>query len=287
MVRLAPGDPFSPQGDKALDPVILQELKTLYKLDQPMLQQFGSYLRALVFEGEFGPSLRNPGRSVGSIIASGLPVSLMIGLGGLITALLLGVPTGIFAALNHRRTEDRITMSLAMTGICLPSFVLGPILALLLGLKLGWFNVAGWFEPRDAVVPSLTLGIVYAAYIARLLRGGILEVWKEDYVMAAKAKGLSPTRVLLRHIMPGAIQPLISFLGPAAAGLISGSFVVENIFQIPGLGQHFVSSAQNRDYWLVCGTVVVYSALIVAFNMLVDILQAWINPRLRGKATGT
>ena len=172
-------------------------------------------------------------------------------------------------------------MSLAMVGICIPNFVLGPLLVLVFGLWLGWLPVAGWEGPSYKILPAITLGAGYAAYIARLSRGGMLEVLAQDFIRTARAKGLTEARVVLRHGLRGGLQPVVSFLGPAAAGLLSGSFVVETIFQVPGLGRFFIQAAFNRDYTMILGTVLFYAALILTFNVIVDVAQAWLDPRLR------
>jgi oligopeptide transport system permease protein len=168
-----------------------------------------------------------------------------------------------------------------MTGICVPTFVMGPLLVLFFAIKLGWFNASGWYGPIDRVLPSLTLGFVYAAYIARLTRGGMLEVLNQDYIRTARAKGASGARVIFRHALRGGLLPVVSFLGPAVAGILTGSFVIEMIFQIPGLGREFVTSALNRDYNLVLGTVLLYAVFVIMMNLVVDVLQVWLNPKLR------
>ena len=172
-------------------------------------------------------------------------------------------------------------MSLAMAGVCVPTFVSGPLLILLFSLRLGWFNPSGWDGPGDRVLPALTLGLYYAAYVARLTRGGMLETLSQDFIRTARAKGAGEMRVVFRHALRGGLLPTVSFLGPALAGLISGSFIVETVFQVPGIGRYFVQSAFNRDYSLVLGTVIFYAALIVPFNLFADVLQAWLNPRVR------
>jgi oligopeptide transport system permease protein len=172
-------------------------------------------------------------------------------------------------------------MSFAMVGICVPNFVLGPVLVLVFSLKLGWLPVSGWSMPMEKVLPSITLGTVYAAYVARLARGGMFEVLAQDFIRTARAKGLSEARVVVRHALRGGIQPVLAFLGPAAAGLLTGSFVVEQIFQVPGLGKQFVEAAFNRDYTMLMGAVLVYAVMILVFNLIVDVLQAWLDPRVR------
>lgn len=277
MVRFAPGDPFS--AERKMPEHIKQRLMAHYGLDQPVLVQYANYLGQLV-KGDLGPSFTET-RSVNQILASSFPVSLELGAWALLIALGIGLPIGIIAAVYRNTLADYVPMSMAMVGICLPTFVLGPILALVFGVWLGWFNVSGWFVPSDRVLPALTIGLVYAAVIARITRGGMLEVLSQDFIRTAVAKGVPFWRVILFHTLKGGLLPVVTFLGPALAGIISGSFVVETIFQIPGMGREFVSSAFDRDYTLVLGTVILYAVLITAANLLVDIVQVILNPRLR------
>ncbi|MEO6034951.1 MAG: ABC transporter permease, partial [Verrucomicrobiota bacterium] len=195
--------------------------------------------------------------------------------------LFFGLIAGIIASLKQNTPLDYISMSLAMIGICLPTFVMGPLLVGVFALWLGWYNSSGWDFAYDRVLPALTLGGFYAAYVARLTRGGMLEVLNQDYIRTARAKGASPMRVIRKHALRGGLLPVISFLGPATAGLLTGSFVVETIFDIPGLGRYFVTSAFNRDYLLLMGAVMFYAILIVFMNLVVDVLQVWLNPKLR------
>jgi oligopeptide transport system permease protein len=277
MVRFAPGDPFS--AERKMPAHTKAKLMEHYGLDQPLHVQFGQYLSNLV-RGDLGPSFTQT-RTVNQIIADTFPVSIELGLWALVIALCLGLPIGIIAAVKRNTPLDYGPMSLAMVGICLPTFVMGPILALVFGVWLGWFNVSGWFEPRDRLLPALTIGLVYAALIARITRGGMLEVLSQDFIRTAIAKGVPFSRIVVRHTLKGGLLPVVTFMGPALAGIISGSFVVETIFQIPGLGREFVTSAFNRDYTLVLGTVTVYAVLITLANLLVDIVQVVLNPRLK------
>jgi oligopeptide transport system permease protein len=278
MLRLAPGGPFD--SEKKVDPAIEANLKAHYGLDKPLLAQYGMFWRNL-FHGDLGPSFKYANRSVNELIGDALPVSLELGCYSLLIALVIGITIGIVAALRPNSWTDYLPSSLAMVGICLPTFVLGPLLILFFALKLEQFNASGWDTWRDRVLPSITLGGYYAAYVARLTRGGMLEVLTQDFIRTARAKGAGGLRVLFKHAMRGGLMPVISFLGPAAAGLISGSFVIETIFNIPGLGRFFVTSAFNRDYTMVMGTVLFYATLIILLNMVVDILQVWLNPRLK------
>ena len=231
--------------------------------------------------GELGPSFKYIGWEVDELIRRSFPVSMQLGLCALAIALCLGLPAGIIAALKKNSMLDYVPMSTAMLGICLPTFVMGPLLILVFSSGLGWFSPIGWYSWGDMVLPSLTLGLYYAAYVARLTRGGMLEVLNQDFIKTARAKGASESRVIIKHSLRGGLLPVVSFLGPAFAGLISGSFVIETIFSIPGLGKFFVTAAFNRDYTMVIGTVLFYAALIIVMNLLVDIVQAWLNPRTR------
>jgi oligopeptide transport system permease protein len=196
-------------------------------------------------------------------------------------ALFIGIPAGIMAALRKNTWLDYLPMSLSMAGICLPTFVLGPLLIYIFSTQLGLFPPLGWYGPSDWFLPSFTLGLFYAAYVARLTRAGMLETLQQDYVRTARAKGATPWRVVTRHALRGGLLPVVTYLGPAFAGLISGSFVIESIFFIPGLGKFFVTAAFNRDYTMVLGTVLFYASLIILLNLLVDLLQAWIDPKAR------
>ena len=279
LVRLAPGGPFS--AEKAVPPEVLKALEARYHLDQPISAQYLGYLGDLL-HGDFGPSFRYPGRSVDEMIFSGLPTTAELGLYALLIALVLGTAAGVIAALRPNTAQDYLPMSAAMIGICLPSFLLGPLLLLVFGVWLEWVPVSGWGNvPGDKILPALTLASGYTAYVARLSRGGMLEVMSQDYIRTARAKGLPEWVVVVKHGLRGGLIPVIAFAGPAFAGLLSGSFVVETIFQIPGLGRFYVQAAFNRDYTMIMGTTVFFAVLIVAFNLLADIAAVWLNPRLR------
>jgi len=279
LIRLAPGDPFSQ--DKALPLEVLKSLKTHYNLDKPLYIQYIDYLGNLM-HGNFGPSFKYPGRTVTEIIGAGMPVTFELGLYAILIALGLGVISGVTASLKPNTLQDYLPMSLAMTGICLPSYVLGPLLVLIFGVWLEWLPVSGWgYIPGDKILPSVTLGFIYAAYISRLSRGGMLEILNQDFIRTARAKGVSKTMIVFRHALRGGMQPVVSFMGPAVAGLLGGSFVVETIFQIPGLGRYYVQAAFNRDYTLILGMTIFFASLIIVFNLLTDILAIWLNPRLR------
>ena len=278
LVRLAPGGPFTQE--KGLSPEVLKQLNAHYGLDQPLFRQFLNYLGHLV-QGDLGPSFRYATENVNDLIGRAFPVSLELGLLALAYALVVGVGAGLLASLRPRRWPDHVAMGFAMTGVCVPSMVLGPLLALFFGLHLGWVNVAGWNTWGDRILPTIALGTAYAAYLARLTRAGMLDVLGQDFIRTARAKGLSETRVVLRHALRGGLLPVVSFLGPAVAGLITGSFVIESVFQIPGMGQVIVNAAFNRDYFVILGTVLFFGALLILLNLVSDILTAWLNPKLR------
>ncbi|MEX1993551.1 MAG: ABC transporter permease subunit [Steroidobacteraceae bacterium] len=282
LTRLAPGGPFDEE--QALPPEIRANLEAAYDLDQPIAVQFGRYVSGLL-RGDFGPSFKFRDFTVTELIASGLPVSLVIGLGALSLALALGVPAGICAALARGRFMDRLVMTLAVAGISVPVFVVAPLLALVFGIWLHWLPVAGWAPGRwsDVVLPVLTLALPVIAYLARLTRGSLLETLRAPWIRAARARGLSQRVVLMRHALPAALLPVISFLGPAAAAVLAGSLVVETIFGLPGMGRHLVQGALNRDYTLVMGMVIVYAVLMIVLNLLADLAYAWLDPRIRSK----
>jgi oligopeptide transport system permease protein len=277
MIRFVPGGPFT--AEKAVTPEILRNLEAHYGMNKPLYQQYFDYLGSLL-HGNLGPSFKYPNRTVNEIIGDKLPVSIELGLLSLSVALVIGLPLGVLAAIRRNTWIDYVCSSLALVGVCVPTFVMGPILVLVFAIHFGWFNASGWYGPIDRVLPSLTLGCVYAAYIARLTRGGMLEVLGQDYIRTARAKGATEPRVVFRHALRGGLLPVVSFLGPAIAGILTGSFVIETIFQIPGLGREFVNSAFNRDYTLVLGTVILYAAFIIFMNLVVDVVQVWLNPRL-------
>jgi oligopeptide transport system permease protein len=279
LVRLAPGGPFS--SEKAVSPQVKAALEAQYNLDQSMPQQYLAYLADLA-RGDFGPSFKFPGRSVNELIFSGLPVTAELGFYAMLVAVFIGGLAGVIASLKPNTMQDYAPMGLAMVGICMPSFLLGPLLVLVFGIWFDVLPVSGWGNlSGDKILPSITLGAMYAGYIARLSRSGMLEVMSQDYLRTARAKGLPEYLVITKHALRGGLLPVITYLGPAFAGLLSGSFVVETVFQIPGLGRFYVQAAFNRDYTMILGTTTFLAALIVFFNLLSDVLAAWLNPRLR------
>ncbi len=278
MLRFAPGGPFT--AEKNFPPEIQKQLRAAYHLDEPLFKQYLIELDKWL-HGDLGVSTKHLNRRVSEVIARHAPVSAQLGLWALLIGLTLGVPAGVIAAYKPNTATDYIPMSCAMAGICVPTFVLGPLLALTFALWLKWFNPSGWNQPKDLVLPAFTLGATLAAYIARLTRGGMLEIMSQDFIRTARAKGASGLRILARHALRGGLLPVISFLGPAIAGLITGSFVVETVFNIPGLGRYFVGAAFDRDYTMVTGTVLFYATLILLLNLVVDIVLVWLNPKLR------
>lgn len=278
MTRFAPGGPFD--SEKAIPEEIKVKLESHFGLNLPLFDQYLLYMKNLL-AGDLGPSFKYVGWDVSELIGVAFPVSLGLGVSALFIALLVGLPAGMVAALRKNTLWDYLPMGLAMVGICLPTFVLGPILIMIFSTKLNLLPALGWYSWSDLILPSLTLGLFYAAYIARLTRAGMLETLRQDYVRTARAKGASPSRVVIKHALRGGLLPVVTFLGPAFAGLVSGSFIIESIFFIPGLGKFFVTAAFNRDYTMVLGTVLFYATLIIALNLLVDFLQAWLDPKAR------
>ena len=283
IVHAAPGGPFS--ADKAVPPEVIQALEAQYKLDQPVWRQYLGYLGDIA-RGDFGPSFKYPGRSVNELIMAGLPITAELVFYAMIIAILIGVLSGVGAAMRPNTLQDYVPMTLAMIGICMPSFLLGPLLVLVFGIQLELLPVSGWGDiPGDKILPSITLGTGYAAFIARLSRGGMLEILSQDYIRTARAKGLRETTVIIKHALRGGLIPVVAFLGPAFAGLLAGSFVVETIFQIPGIGRFYVQAAFNRDYTLILGMTIFLSTLIVIFNLISDLISIWLNPKLRDEVS--
>jgi oligopeptide transport system permease protein len=277
IMRLAPGGPF--MSERAIPAEIQANLQAKYGLDQPLLVQYGRYLRNLV-QFDLGPSYKYPERTVNEIIAEGFPVSLQLGLSALAFAMLVGIPGGVVSAFKHGGVIDRVTMSVILVGISVPTFVLGPLFVFVFALTLYWFPPALWGSWQQMILPAVTLGMPYSVYIARLTRAEMLEVLSQDYIRTARAKGASEFRVLWKHALNGAMLPVVSFLGPAVADITTGSIVVEKIFAIPGLGRYFVESAFSRDYTTVLGTVVFYATLLILANLVVDIAYKFLDPRI-------
>jgi oligopeptide transport system permease protein len=283
MIKVVPGGPFS--AERQATPEVIAQLNAYYGLDKPVWRQYLGYLSKVV-RFDFGPSYTYQSESVNEIIGRAFPISLQIGTLAFCIALVIGVTAGVIAAVNKNKLLDYLPMSISMLGICLPTFVLGPILALVFGLVLKLAPVSGWYglnyvPLHPAVMPAITLGFFYAAYIARLTRGGMLDILNQDFIRTARAKGVPEHEIIFRHALRGGLLPVVAFLGPCFAGLISGSFVVEKVFNVPGLGQEFIKSVFNRDYPLILGTVVFFGALIVIFNLVSDVVQLLLDPRSR------
>ena len=279
LMRAAPGGPFD--DERVMPEEIRAQIEAAYHLDEPLWRQYLIYMGNLA-QGDLGPSFRYEGRTVNELIGEGLPVSLTIGGLALALALVLGIVAGTTAALRRGRATDHIVMGLSMTGISIPNFVIAPLLILGFAVTLGWLPAGGWEDAgwRHLVLPVIALGLPQVAYVARLLRGSLIEVLSSDYIRTARAKGLPGRTIVLRHALRPALLPVLSYLGPAAAALITGSVVMEQIFGIPGIGRHFVQGALNRDYTLVLGLVLFYGALIIAFNFVVDVLYGVLDPRV-------
>lgn len=278
LIRLAPGGPF--QAERDIPAEAKAALQAKYGLDQPLIVQYGRYL-ANAARFDFGPSYKFPSRSVREIVAGALPVSLELGGWAMLLALAIGVPIGALAAIRQNSALDHGPMALAMLGVSIPNFVLGPILVFVFALTLRWLPPALWDGPSHKILPVATLAAIYVAYIARLTRGGMLEITRQDFIRTARAKGLSERVVVVRHALRGGLLPVVSFLGPAVARAVTGSIVVEKIFAIPGVGQYFVNAAFNRDYTLVMGVVIFYAGFLILFNLLVDLAYGMLDPRVQ------
>lgn len=276
----APGNPFA--AEKVASPEVEAALRAHYGVPANATEFFMIYMRRLLFEGTLGPSIKVSGRSVEALIGPALPVSIALGLLALVFACAIGLTLGVRAGLRPNSAADYSSMALALLGISLPNFVIGALLIILFSLGLGWLPVAGWGSYQHLLMPAFTLALPYAAYIARLARGGTIEVMQQDFIRTARAKGLPHKIIVLKHALKGALLPVVSFLGPAAAGIMTGSFVVETLFGVPGMGQWFVKGAVNRDYSVVLGTAIVYTTLVTCFNLVVDLAYAWLDPRVRG-----
>ncbi len=279
LIRIAPGGPFD--SERALPPEIEANLAAKYHLDEPLVFQYARYMWQIA-RLDFGPSFHYRDWSVNDLILQGAPVSFSLGVLALFIALIIGVAIGAWAAMRQNRPSDYTVMSFAMIGISIPNFVMAPLLILLFAITLGWLPAGGWdYSPSRMVLPVVTLALPMIAYIARITRGSMIEVLHSSYIRTVRAKGMPEKDVILRHALKPALLPVISYLGPAAAAILTGSVVVERIFTIPGIGSYFVQGALNRDYTLVMGVVILYGMLIILFNFLVDLLYAWLDPRIR------
>ena len=277
LVRLAPGSPFS--SEKEIPPEVRQKLEAKYGFDKPLPEQFIRYLGNLL-RGDLGLSTKYPQRTVNEIIANGFPVTLSLAAIALLWSLLVGITAGIIGAIRQNTVWDHVAMTAALVGISVPSFVLGPLLVLTVSLRLHLLPPAGWGDWQHVVLPGLTLGTIYAASIARLTRGGMLEVVRSDFIRTARAKGLSESLIVWRHMLRGGLLPVVSYLGPAVASMLTGSVVVEKIFNVPGIGPYFVDAAFNRDYFLVMGIVLLYAFFLLLLNLIVDVVYGFLDPRV-------
>ena len=279
MIHAAPGGPFD--AERVASPEIIEKLNEAYNLDKPIHVQIYNYLFNAI-QGDFGPSFKYPGRTVTELIMSGLPTTIELAIYSILFAIFLGVISGLVASLNPGKILDIVPMSISLLGICIPSIILGPVLVLFFGIWYEVLPVYGWGDnPGDKILPTITLGTAYAAIFARLTRGGMLEILGQDYIRTARAKGLSEIRIVIVHALRGGILPVISFLGPAIAGLLAGSFVVETIFQINGVGRFYVQAAFNRDYTMILGTSILFTFMTLTFVLISDIVASFLNPTLR------
>jgi len=280
LLRLAPGGPFD--GERPLPPRILENLRAHYHLDRPLLEQYLTYIGGVV-RGDLGPSFTTDDFTVAELISLGLPYTFILGGLAFAVAIVFGVITGIVAALNQNRSADYALVLVVMVGLIIPNFLMAPILQLVFGVTLGWLPVGGWGDggPANLFLPVVVLALPHIARISRLMRGSMIETMNANFVRTAEAKGIGETLVVVRHALKPALIPVVSYLGPAAGYLLTGSLVVETIFGLPGIGQYFIQAALNRDYGMVLGTVIFYMVLIVLLNLVVDLFYAWLDPRVR------
>src|SRR5262245_31725360 len=278
IMRVAPGGPFS--SSRKLTAAVLENMNRAYHLDEPLWMQFGRYLWGLA-HFDFGPSMKYKDFSVTELIVQGLPVSIEIGIWAMVFATITGVALGIAGALRRNGVTDLTAGIIAMTGIAVPTFVIGPILQIVFGLQLHWFPIAGWDGSlRGAIQPVFVLALPNIAYISRLTRGSMIETLRTNYVRTARAKGIGPQRVIWKHAMTGAMLPVIAYLGPATAITVTGSVVIEEIFGLPGIGRYFVEGASNRDYPLVMGVTILYGAVVILANIVTDVLRGYLDPKV-------
>lgn len=280
MMRLAPGGPFD--REKQLPPEIEANILKAYNLDKPIHEQYFDYI-GNILRGDFGPSFKYLDFSVTDLIVAGFPVSLRLGLAAILLAIVIGVAAGTVAALKQNSAFDYMVMGVAMTGIAIPNFVMAPLLALIFGVYLSWLPVAGWGggAMQYQILPVITLALPQIAYIARMTRGSMVETMHSNFIRTARAKGLTERIVVMRHALRGGLLPVVSYLGPATAAVITGSVVIESIFDVPGIGRYFVNGALNRDYPVVMGVVIFYAVLIIMLNLIVDLLYGFLDPRVK------
>lgn len=279
IMRLAPGGPFS--RNRKISPEVQANIEAAFHLDEPVWQQFGRYIWGIV-RGDLGPSTRFRDYSVNDLIASGLPYSLTIGFWAILVASLVGIGLGLAGALRRNGWTDYAAGTVGVIGIAVPIFIIGPLAQLYFSVHLGWLPVGGMNDGwRSLVLPVLVLALPNIAYISRLTRSSLIETMRENHVRTSRAKGIGPWLVMVRHVMTGAMLPVVAYLGPAAAALITGSILIETVFALPGIGRFFVDAALNRDYPLVMGITLVYGGFLIVFNLLTDLLRGWMDPRVR------
>lgn len=278
MMRAIPGGPFT--DEKAIPSFVLEKMMDRYHLNEPLYIQYGRYLLS-VMRFDLGPSYRYEGMTVNELIAAGFPVSFQVGIIALIISLLIGVPAGVISALRHGKWQDRLAMLLSVFGITIPSFVIATAFVYIFAWQLGWVTVGFWDGISTAILPAVTLAGYPAAFISRLVRSSMLEILGQDYIRTAYSKGLSEHRVVYVHAFKNALVPLITYIGPLIAGILTGSFVIEQVYGVPGLGTFFVTSITNRDYTMIMGSTIFYSALLIFFNLITDVMLVFIDPRIK------
>ncbi len=282
VMRLAPGGPFS--RNRKISPEVQANIEAAFHLDEPVWQQFGRYIWGLL-RGDLGPSTRFRDYSVNDLIGSGLPYSLTIGFWAIVVATVVGIALGFVSALRRNGPVDYLAGTVGVIGIAIPIFIIGPLMQLYFAVHLGWLPVGGWNDGvRSLIMPVLVLALPNVAYISRLTRSSVIETLRENHVRTARAKGIGPRLVLFRHALTGALLPVVAYLGPAAAALITGSILIETVFAFPGIGRFFVDAALNRDYPLVMGITLTYGGFLIVFNILTDLVRGWLDPRVRHAA---
>lgn len=278
LMHAIPGGPFT--AEKSLPPYVLHSIEERYKLNDPLYKQYGDYLCNLV-QGDLGPSFKYPGRSVNDIIKDGFPVSFKLGIEAILIAIIIGIPAGILAGVKKDKWQDRAVNFFTTLGVAVPSFVVAALLIYVLSTKLHLLPAAMWNGWRYEIMPALALSGMPMSFIARLTRSSMLDILSQDYIKTARAKGLSWSKVLIKHALPNSLIPVVTYLGPMTASILTGSFVIENIFAIPGLGQYFVTSIYNRDYTVILGVTIFYSVIVIVLNMVVDLLYPLLDPRIK------
>lgn len=278
LMHAIPGGPFT--AEKSLPPYVLHSIEERYKLNDPLYKQYGDYLCNLV-QGDLGPSFKYPGRSVNDIIKDGFPVSFKLGIEAILIAIIIGIPAGILAGVKKDKWQDRAVNFFTTLGVAVPSFVVAALLIYILSTKLHLLPAAMWNGWRYEIMPALALSGMPMSFIARLTRSSMLDILSQDYIKTARAKGLSWSKVLIKHALPNSLIPVVTYLGPMTASILTGSFVIETIFAIPGLGQYFVTSIYNRDYTVILGVTIFYSVIVIVLNMVVDLLYPLLDPRIK------